>query len=318
MLCEGLWRQDNSVLSYVLPDVQVVRDAVQAVNPGTRLGDTATDVVVRGDRMYVAVSASHTIEVFDKVTGVTNGRLRLSSDEEPYRICFANDTTAYCTNLTDDSITEFNPKTLQTRVVRVPVGPAPEGIASNGRHVFVANSGYGDLRANEPLAGTVSVLSVQDLSIVKTIDSMPNAATVRCDEQRYRVWVSYRNLASKPDLLGGVALIDATSFAVLQRWMFKSPHGMVVDSLTGNALVLHEDGVDEIAPNDASTRRIISHRSSDGNDVWYGLGFDAAKRIVWIGNARAYVTDGECIAVDLDGVVIGRYPVGANPTAFAF
>ncbi len=318
VLCEGLWRQDNSVLSYVLPDVQVVRDAVQAVNPGTRLGDTASDVIVHDDRMYVAVSASHTIEVFDRITGVSTGRLRLSNEEEPYRLCFANDTTAYCTNITDDSITEFNPQTLVTRVIRVPVGPAPEGIASNGRHLFVANSGYGDLRVNEPLSGTLSVLSVQDLSLVTTIDSLPNAATVRCDIQRKHVWVSYRNLASQPQLLGGVALIDASTMKVLQRWTFKSPHGMVVDLSSGNAIVLHEGGVDEITVGNAATRRIIAHRSADGNDVWYGLGFDNSKHIVWIGNARAYVTDGECIAVDLNGVIMGRYPVGANPTAFAF
>lgn len=306
------------MLSYVLPGVQVVRDAVQAVNPGTRLGDTATDIVIHNGHMYVAVSASHSIEVFDRTTGMALGRLRLSSDEEPYRLCFANDTTAYCTNITDDSITEFNPLTLTTRVARVTVGPAPEGIASDGRYVFVANSGYGDLRVSEPLSGTLSILSVADLSIVATVDSLPNAATVRCDVLRKRVWVSYRNLASKTQLLGGVALIDATTFRVMQRWAFRSPHGMTVESATGNAIVLHEDGVDEITPVETSTRRIISHRSADGNDVWYGLGFDAAQRIVWIGNARAYVTDGESIAVSLDGTIIGRYPVGANPTAFAF
>lgn len=318
VLCEGLWRQDNSVLSYVLPDVQVVRDAVQAVNPGTRLGDTATDIVTRDGRIYVAVSASHAIEVFDRTTGISQGRMRLSADEEPYRLCFANDTTAYCTNLTDDSITEFNPRTLVARVSRVAVGPAPEGIASNGRHVFVANSGYGDLRVSEPLAGTLTVYSVLDLSVVATIDSLPNAATVRCDEQRNRVWVSYRNLPSKPELLGGVVVVDAKTFRVLQRWTFRSPHGMVVDSATGNALVLHEDGVDEIVFDATPTRRIVSHRSAAGNDVWYGLGFDETRRTVWIGNARSYVTDGECIAVHLDGTIIGRYPVGANPTGFAF
>lgn len=306
------------MLSYVLSDVQVVRDAVQAVNPGNRLGDTATDVVVHGDRMYVAVSASHTIEVFDRVTGVAYGRLRLSSEEEPYRLCFANDTTAYCTNLTDDSITEFNPQTLQTRVVRVPVGPAPEGIASNGRHVFVANSGYGDLRVNEPLAGTLSVLSVIDLSVVAVVDSVPNAATVRCDASRNRVWVSYRNLASKSELLGGAVLIDASTFQILQRWAFRSPHGLVVDSVTGNAFILHEEGVDALTIGESLTRRVISHSSTQGNDVWYGLGFDATRRILWIGNARGYVTDGETIAVEMNGTIVGRYPVGANPTAFAF
>lgn len=306
------------MLSYVLPDVQVVRDAVQAVNPGTRLGDTATDVVVRNGRMYVAVSASHTIEVFDVASGAFVGRLRLTNDEEPYRLCFANDTTAYCTNLTDDSITEFNPQTLTVRISRVAVGPAPEGVASDGRHLFVANSGYGDLRVDEPLSGTLSVLSLNDLSVIGHVDSLPNVATVRCDASRNRVWVSYRNLASRKDLLGGVALVDASTYLVLQRWEFHAPHGLEVDSTTGNVVVLHEDGVDEISADQASPRRVITHRSADGNDVWYGLGYDTSKHIIWIGNARSYVTDGECIAVDLDGVVRGRFPVGANPTAFAF
>lgn len=319
VLCEGLWRQDNSELSYLQPEfVDVVRDVVSTVNPGLRLGDTASDVVVRGDTMYVCVSTSHTIESYRRSTGEWLGRMTMPAGPEPYRMVLADDSTAYCTNLNDDSITEFDPRTLTIRIERAAVGPAPEGIAVTRNAIFVANSGLGDLRAGEDGAGTVAVLDRSDLATVNSVRGLVNVAALKYDALRNRMWASYRNLPSRKDSLGGIVLIDPDRATIIGHWRYTAPRGMAIDDRTGLLYVLHADGIDEIDVTASTTRRIIGHVSRDGNDVWFALAFDPSRSLLWVGNARTYVLDGEALAISLDGGIVHRLTVGLNPTAFVF
>lgn len=319
VLCEGLWRQDNSELSYLQPEfVEVVRDVVSTVNPGLRLGDTASDVIVRGDTMYICVSTSHTIESYRRSTGAWLGRMTMPAGREPYRMVLADDSTAYCTNLNDDSITEFDPRTLTIRIERAAVGPAPEGIAITRNAIFVANSGLGDLRADEDGAGTVSVLDRSDLATVNIIRGLVNVAALKYDALRNRMWASYRNLPSRKDSLGGIVLIDPDRATIVGHWRYAAPRGMTIDDRTGSLYVLHADGIDAVDVTTSATRRIVSHASRDGNDVWFALAFDPSRSLLWVGNARTYVLDGEALAIALDGGIVHRLTVGLNPTAFVF
>lgn len=318
VVCEGLWRQNNSVVSWVGLDGTVVRDVVSVVNPGMELGDTASDVIVRGDTIFVAVSTSRSIELFRRSSGEWLGRIAAPQGAEPYRMALADDSTIFVTNLTDDSITEVDIRHGRLRVDRVPVGPAPEGIAVLRNRIFVANSGYGDLRSTESGAGTVDVLSRSDLSRVRRIDSLPNVAALVADADRNRVWVSYRNLPSKKNETGGVALIDASSFATLRRWSVDAPRGLTLDTRTGDVFVLHNHGVSRIRSTNDTMSTIIRHRSGSGSDVWYSLAYQPDGATLWIGNARSYVTDGEVIVFDTTGNRQLAAPVGLNPTAFAF
>jgi len=318
VVCEGLWRQNNSVLSWVGRDGTVVRDVVSVVNASMDLGDTASDIVVRGDTIFVAVSTSRSIELFRRSSGEWLGRILAPVGSEPYRMALADDSTVFVTNLTDDSITEVDIRHGRLRVDRVPVGPAPEGIAVIRNRIFVANSGYGDLRSSEQGAGTVDVFARSDLSRVRRIDSLPNAAAIVADANRNRIWVSYRNLPSRKHELGGVALIDASSFEVLRRWKLDAPRGLALDRTSGDAFVLHSLGVSRLRGTADTMSIIIPHRSGSGSDVWYSLAYQPDGGTLWIGNARSYVTDGEVLAYDTTGKRLLSAPVGLNPTAFAF
>lgn len=318
VVCEGLWRQNNSVLSWVGLDGTVVRDVVSVVNTSMDLGDTASDIVVRGDTIFIAVSTSRSIELFRRSSGLWIGRIPAPQGAEPYRMALADDSTIFVTNLTDDSITEVDIRNGRLRVERVPVGPAPEGIAVLRNRIFVANSGYGDLRSGEAGAGTVDVYARSDLSRVRRIDALPNAAAIVADADRNRIWVSYRNLPSRKDEVGGVALIDASSFEILRRWSMDAPRGLTLDRSSGDVFVLHSLGVSRIRGTSDTMSMVIRHRSGSGSDVWYSLAYQAEAGTLWIGNARSYVTDGEVLAYDTTGKRLLAAPVGLNPTAFAF
>lgn len=318
VVCEGLWRQNNSVLSWIGLDGTVVRDVVSAVNTSMDLGDTASDIVVRGDTIFIAVSTSRSIELFRKSTGAWIGRISAPQGAEPYRMALADDSTIFVTNLTDDSMTEVDIRNGRLRVERVSVGPAPEGIAVVRNRIFVANSGYGDLRSSETGAGTVDVYARSDLSRVRRIEALPNAAAVVADADRNRVWVSYRNLPSRKDEVGGVALLDASSFEILRRWSVDAPRGLSLDPRSGDAFVLHSLGVSRLRGTSDTMLTVIRHRSGSGSDVWYSLTYQSTTGTLWIGNARSYVTDGEVLAYDTTGKRLLTAPVGLNPTAFAF
>ncbi|MBS1560887.1 MAG: hypothetical protein JSS89_04720 [Bacteroidetes bacterium] len=318
VVCEGLWRQDNSVLSYVDPTQMIaVRDVLQANDPLQRLGDTAGDVAVRGDTMFIAVSTSHSIEVVRMSTGTWIGRISLPATQQPRSVVIANDSVGYCTNENDDSITEFDPRTLSVTTSGVRVGPAPSGCAVLNGRLFVGISGFGDLRATEPGAGTIAVLSTTDLTSVGTIGGVPNVGTVRADPTRNRVWASYRDLPSKKDSIGGVVCVNARTLAVVARWTFTWITTIDVDQRTGRCYVLHKYGVDVIDDATSAPRRLITHASSS-TDQWYTLGYQASTNNVWVGNARNYVIDGEAFAIDATGAVVARAAVGLNPSAFAF
>lgn len=315
VLCEGLWQQNNAVLSYIAPSQQVVRDVVSTVNPGERIGDTASDMIQIGDNLVVVVSTSRSLLVLGAATGTKKNAIAMPN-AQPYRIATDDNGKMWVTNLGDDSITELNAVDMSITVPRVPVGPAPEGICVLRTYLYVGLSGMGDLRKDEAGAGTIVVLRQSDLTAVDTIDALPNVADLVADASNNRVWASYRHLASEPDSLGGVVMINGTTRTIEQRWLFASPADLAIDQKTGAIYVLHEAGIDVITDAQQPSRRIISHRSGNGSDVWYSLAYDARTGHLLVGNARSYVTDGEVIECSVDGSIIRRWPVGLNPTAY--
>ena len=90
MLCEGLWRQDNSVLSYIQPTGTVVRDAVSNAAANARLGDTGSDLIQLDSTLLVAVSTSQTLTEVDPITGEIIREQRTSGGREPYRLAVSN------------------------------------------------------------------------------------------------------------------------------------------------------------------------------------------------------------------------------------
>jgi hypothetical protein len=314
VLCEGLWRSNDSQLWHVSAQ-RATGDVVALVNPGERLGDTASDIVRNGDTLLIAVSGSRSIDAVDARTGKRLARIPLDGTKEPYRLTLVNDSTLYCTNLNDDSMTEIDARSLRIRIAHIPAGPAPEGVDAAGQIVAVANSGLGDLRRSEADAGTVYIYRRSDMLRVHMFTDLPNVADVRIDEARRLLWVTYRHFPSQPDSLGGVVAYDLSTFAERVHRRLRGLRAMDLDARTGEVVVLHGDGIDAVTL--TSQRRIITHRS-EGDAVWYGMGLHPSDGTIWIGDAKSYLTPGDVVVLDRDGHEVRRLRVGRNPTAFVF
>lgn len=310
-MCEGLWRQSNATLSYIPPSGVVVRDAMTYVN-GVGLGDTPSHALRSSDTLVIAVNTSRKLVFVHALTGALLGSTPTPGAKEPYRLARSG-RRVWCTNLNDDTITEFDLPTMQVVVPSVSVGPAPDGIGAVDGKVYVALSGLGDLRKSEPGAGSIVVLREFDLQEIGHIDSVPNAGAIAVDPVRHAVWCCYRNLASKPNEAGGVVLVNAQADTIVRRWEFTAPTNIAIHPQTGDVFVLHAHGIHRIAA-DGTSSVVATHEATTTGETWYSIAYAAASRTLYVGNARSFLTDGEVLTLNESGEVLERYSVGPNPS----
>ncbi len=317
ILCEGLQRNDNATLSrYDAASAAVVNDIVPILNPNLRLGDTANNMVLRGDTLYIAVSTSRTIEIFRASTGVWIGRIRFEGKlQEPRQISILNDSTAFVSLLNDDSIHEFNPKNFTLKGAPILVGPSPEGIAVSDRYVFVANSGFGDYRAKEAKAGTVSVIERLSGREFALLGNVPNVCNVILSANKTRLYAVYRHLYSAKDSLGGIVEYDAMSLKELRRWRTKEPFAPCLrnDSL----FCLSAKGVElvRLSQPNAQLQTLFTNNSKK---VWYALAVHPSNGEVWVGSVESYQASGEIVVFHVQNKNLRSFEVGLNPNTIVF
>jgi hypothetical protein len=317
VLCEGLWGHDNSVLARIeLPD-RVIPDVLAGT--GLRLGDVGNDLQRRGDTLYVVVSGSRSIECFHVPTARWIGRIRLQQNRYPRQLCIVNDTLGVVTDLYGDAVTMVHLRRLEELSELCRVGPAPEGIARWQQMLFVANSGYGDYRAGEPRAGTVSVLYLFPLREEALLRVGPNVVSVLVHPRRARLYALYLHLPSmwERDSLGGVVEYDLPTLQERRRWRVRLTGYDAAWSSTGDTLLLlTREGVAGVDVREGISRApfLVLRNPAPDTDAWYTVAVDGAARY-WVGNARSYTVAGEVVLFSATGLVQGRFPVGVNPGA---
>jgi hypothetical protein len=315
---EGSWHLDNSTLTFYDPNANIaVQDYFAVKNPGLRLGDTGNDILIDGDRGYVAMSQSQNIEVIALPSGKSLGRVRIAEGGDPREVVIINDSLGFATLVLDDAVVAFNPRTFVAGN-RIPVGPAPEGIATDGRRVFVANSGYASIRQTEPKAGTISVIDVQSRTETTTITVGPNVIDMQILPTAGKLYALYG--MPYPDSVGGVVEYDLTTLKEVHRWMISGAGiagEMAIDSAAGQLYVIGRDGVMRIDLQGGDPGLFVP---SAGWTVlgFYGLGVSPSNGDVYISYTRDFSIPGETLIYNRSGVLLEKFPCGLNPGTIGF
>lgn len=320
ILCEGLWRQDNSTLSYYdFSTSTLVNNVFSVANPSLRLGDTGNDILYYNGKCYVAVSTSKSIEVFQAGTTKSIGRIVFDGKIEPRSLTILNDTLGYVTTLGDDSVIEFNPSTFQ-RKKRFTVGPAPEGIAHWKNLVFVANSGYGDFRAKEPLAGSISIIDAFTSSVVKSVYVGPNLLTITVDTLSNKLYCYYAHLPSQKDSLGGIVQYSLPDLIELNRWRIKSARSFSLYNQNSFLLFLTNDGIAKLDVNTKGSKPEVFIKNSKPNEIWTGVSYNSnmSNPSFIVSNSKNYSVNGSIMMFSKDGVLMKELQVGLNPTKHCY
>ncbi len=314
---EGLWRQDNSTLTYHNPQTEkVVQDYFGKRNPGLRIGDTGNDIVVRNDRAYIVVSTSRTVEILDLPSGTSAGRVVFPGVGELRYMTIVDDTTAFVTTR-DDDIIRFNPAS-QTVGEHMAVGPSPEGIAYAAGKIFVANSALGALRQEEPKANTVSVIDVSAGIEIAAPEFGHNPWTLHYHPSLGMVYLLSRPLY--PDSVGALVEIDPVTVTETRRWEIinSGPAEMAFNNSERIAYVLGSEGVLKIDLNKSrDIPALIASARSNNTRAFFDIGISPAGDI-YVSDARLYTTPGSVLVFTPEGRFIRRFQSGLNPGAFGF
>ena len=190
---------NSSLYMYDVEKEEVVPDYFLAQN-GRGLGDTAQDMIVYGDKMYIAVYGESTIEVTDlrakSIKQVpTEGQPRaMVSDGGKVYISYYNGYVA-----------RLDTASLEVEKI-VEVGRNPEQLAVANNKLYVANSGGMDYNTEVGYDKTVSVIDIPSFTETKKLEVALNPTCVLADEQGYVYVVSMGNYA---DVLNTMQRIDS-------------------------------------------------------------------------------------------------------------
>lgn len=314
VLCEGLWGFNNATISKInLNNFSVVNDFVGKANPNFKIGDIGNDLVVKGDTFFIVVTTSKVIEYFRLSTGKLLGFVTLDGNSAPRKLAFLNDSVCVVTDLYQDCIHLINIRSNKV-VGKIAVGPAPESIVIAGNFGYVVNSGYGDYRANEPKAGTISIVDFSNGKEVNNIWVGPNPVEAVLAKELNLLIVCYYNLPSlvAKDSVGGIAAFDLDSMTKV--WEIRVNSRSLYYDCLSRSLFYYRDG--KLCTIDVTTNKekvLLTNPNKSEN--WYSLTVDTKRNLVFIGNAMNYTVEGSLLIYNFwDSLsFFKKVEVGVNP-----
>jgi len=318
ILCEGIWGMDNASLDrFDFSSNSVTKNIFQSANEGQRLGDLASDFVVWKNFALISVTTTRTIEKIDLKSGKSLGRISFGSKRAPRKIAVANDSLAAVSDLYNHWITFFNPSTLKIIRDSIEAGPAPEGIAFADDVLLVVNSGFGDYLANKPKAGTVSVISIQSMREIGNFHIGNNPIEILVNKKYNKFYVSYNNLPSLSDSVGGIVEFDLTNLHETART--KTNVRSLTLSPTADTLFFIADSTISYIPLNMNFEEHTLINNPNPSDIWYSLAC-SPKSEIFIGNARNYQISGQLL-IYKNGkydTPSATYSTGINPNKIVF
>ncbi len=327
ILCEGTRGADNSTLSRWNPESEAMEnDVFRRLNPGLRLGDTANDMLLIGDTVFVAVDGSRTIEYFNRRSGEWLGRIIMPDDYSPRFLAGVSGDQIWASVALKHCVLPINlqSSTQPSADDCIAVGAAPEKMALHGNLLAVANSGFGTVFRDHPDAGTVSIIDTDTQRELLKLRPGPNTTDVCFNRDGTRLYAHYLHLPGpdwpKNDSLAGVVEYNVGDWRELRRWRLPSVmYDLVYDEQRDLLFTVTLDGLVRIDPQqEGDAIQIVYPKQGPENEHWYSLAYDSHEREFWIGNARNFVVGGQVLRVKQNGALLGRYEVGRNPGAFLF
>ena len=325
VLSEGLFNQNNSALAWI--DYSTGLPYSWAGPNGTsydcfekanrrRLGDTANDMLLYGDRLYIVVSESSTIEILDASTCRSLKQIKLSHDgkaSQPRYITAYGDYLYVC--CFDGTVTRISTQTMEADAT-VTVGRNPDGICCAGGKLYVSNSG--GLDPSDP-DSTVSVIDIASFTEKTRITVRNNPGTICTDGTS--VFVVSRGIYDygTDDYDCRLHRIDVTTDLLTDTYNIP----VLNMDIVADKAWLYRYGSDTIQVMDTRTGQIIqSSFITDGTHIEcpYSIKVDPITRYVYICDAANYTTPGSLYCFNPEGKLRYRMAtgIGINPNTIQF
>ena len=313
VLNEGLFQLNNSSLNWINSTNGEVNSEFFTQKTGRLLGDTGNDMKRYGNKIYIVVNVSSTIEILDARTGSFIYHLPMlhgNQPKQPRNIEFANG-KAFVTCF--DGFVDVIDTTTFEVLQRIQVGLNPEDIIRSGNQLFVSNSGG----LNGPhMDSTVSIINLNSLSETNRIVVGKNPGQFAVDQQGEVYVITRGNYSSIPSRL---KRIDSN----LNVYAFDGFEATGITTYGSKLLVINANlntSTNHIGLFDAVSESLITMNYlpvSNINTV-YGVFVHPSKNTIFVLDGNGFTTTGFVHEFSSNQTVLRKYSVGLNPNSILF
>lgn len=199
VLNSGKMGQNNSSLAFYHNTTQSVSlNVFENANDGLKLGDTAQDLIIADNNMYLAVYNSRIIYITDSLGKVKE---KIISIKNQYPRSFATDNNYVYVTYYDGYLARIDRKTLKLDPNQVAVGRNPEQVKVVNGKIYVANSGGMDYPNYD---NTVSVIDASTFTKLRDITVVINPTKIETGSNGKVYVISSGNYGSIPNTLQSI------------------------------------------------------------------------------------------------------------------
>lgn len=311
VLCEGLFQQNNSTVSWVDFSTGQIANNMFEQKTDRSLGDTGNDLLEYGGKIYIAVNVSSTIEVMEAATFKSLKQINMEaggvSKQPRFMIGVGSNVFISCY----DGFVDVLDTASLTITQRIQVGSNPENLRVSNNKLYVANSGG----LNYPVMdSTVSVIDLSTMTELYKITVGLNPGDVEVDNNG-DVYVITRG--DYGTVLSRMVKIDPVADMVVQQFSFDASE--IAPYTSGYMLVSYADfssGANQIGLFNTGTESMENATMLDLSNVQtaYEVKYIASKNRIYIMDAMDFTTTGYVHEFATSGNLIQSFHVGLNPT----
>jgi len=325
ILNQGLADKNNAGISFLDLFAEGTNNYVLDIANGF-LGDTGQDMIIYGSKLYVSLSGSHYIKVYDVLSRSDIETINVKQegkDPSMPRSLAAYNGKIYATTM-DGYVIKVD-TTSYVVEAWTPVGPNPEGIAAvtvNGKgKLYVANSDGYNWENNYANGKSVSVVDIETFKensagripvgvnpAVLHADSYGNVYVI-CNGNYADILPSFVKIDTKTNQAKTIEEISPYNFTISGNlcYFYNSP-------FAGNSSL----GVGIY--NLETQKKITDNFISDNTELKtpYGIGVDPDTKNVYIGDSPEYSLPGKIYILSPEGKCLQTLQAGVSPCCFAF
>ena len=310
VLNEGLFNQNNSSLSWINTSDHSVNSSFFEQKTGRGLGDTGNDLKRYGNKLYVVVNVSSTVEILDATTGKSLKQLSMQHNgvpKQPRAIAFFGG-KAYITCY--DGFVDVLDTAQLVITQRIPTGPNPEGLAVSNGKLYVANSGG----LNYPnVDSTVSVIDLNTYQEITRITVGNNPGSVCVDSEGDIYVISRGNYSSIPSRMHR---INTQTDQKEQTFSFDASGISLFNTHLLISYYDYSNSTSAIGLFNAQTEQLESASFINTSNIHtlYGVYYSPLTQTIYCSDANEFTSTGFLHLFQENGAFIRSYSTGLNPS----
>lgn len=308
VLNEGLFNLNNASLSWVNPSDGVVNSSIFENKTGRQLGDTGNDMIRYGNKLYIVVNVSSTVEILDATSLKSLAQLSMISGgiaKQP-RNCLATNGKVYISCF-DGYVDVIDTISLLIEK-RIKVGSNPENLFLKDDLIYVANSG--GLNGSK-MDSTISVIDTKNqLEINKiVVGTNPGKIIEGINNELFVVVRGDYNL-----IPSRLKKIDLTTKEIVDVYDFNC---IGIEKMKDEILLFDANSVHlfSMKENKISTFNFIDIKELK---TVYKIQYISNNERIILLDANGYVNTGYLFEFDAFGHFRQKYHVGLNPNKVIF